>query len=240
MNLNSTPRGVWLLPTILLVIATARLPYGYYTVLRIVTCSAGIVLAVLGFRERQSPAWSVLFLGIAVLFNPFMPIHLHRATWLYLNLGSAALFVSHLVWLGRIATLGEGQMNKDRDTMSQVKCGVCGTTNRVPVSPVGSEPLCGKCRSPLPQSTGEKFVRKSLLVKEKIDPIMLVIIGFVISITGFLLLDGSRLPRSPSIKQIVGGHLIFADIEYRYVLIGAVLLICLGIYRLYSTDKTQA
>jgi len=98
--------------------------------------------------------------------------------------------------------------------------------------------MCGNCRSPLPQSSGEAFVEQAFLVMQEIDAKILVVVGFVISLTGFLLLDGMRLPRSPNIMQIIGGRLIFADIEYRYVLIGSVLLIGLGMYRLFSTGKT--
>ncbi len=34
---------------------------------------------------------------IAVLFNPFIPIHLNRVVWFYLDLGAAAAFLAHLV-----------------------------------------------------------------------------------------------------------------------------------------------
>lgn len=102
MNVKSIPQFVWLLPAVLLVIAVARLPYGYYTFTRFVVCGAAILIAVIGFRDRMAiPVWSILMAVIAVLFNPLLPIHLARSTWLYLDLAAGIVFVSHLFMEGR-------------------------------------------------------------------------------------------------------------------------------------------
>lgn len=98
MRMASIPRLLWIIPVLLLVIATWRLPYGYYTFTRIVTCGVALLIAIVGFQERPTVhAWSLMFVGMAVLFNPFMPIHLNRTMWFYLDLGAAAIFVAHLV-----------------------------------------------------------------------------------------------------------------------------------------------
>jgi hypothetical protein len=95
--LKGIPRLVWIVPAILLVIAVARLPYGYYTFTRIVTCGAAILIAVIGFKDRPSVSvWAILMVLIAILFNPLLAIRLDRATWFYLDLGAAIIFISHL------------------------------------------------------------------------------------------------------------------------------------------------
>lgn len=100
MNIKSIPRLVWLVPVVLLIVATSRLPYGYYTFMRIVTCGIAAVIAFAGFRDRPVvQAWSLLLALVAVLFNPFVPIHLDRQTWFYLDLGAAAVFVAHLIFV---------------------------------------------------------------------------------------------------------------------------------------------
>src|SRR5205814_2014345 len=95
--MKTIPRLVWIVPAVLLVIAVAPIPYGYYTFARIVTCGAATLIAVVGFRDRLVQAWSILMVAIAVLFNPILPIQLDRAIWFYLDLVAAAVFVSHLV-----------------------------------------------------------------------------------------------------------------------------------------------
>jgi uncharacterized protein DUF6804 len=91
---------VWFVPALLLLIAIWRLPYGYYTLTRIVTCGVAVLIAVAGLQERPAvQTWSFPLLAIAVLFNPLVPIHLSRATWFYFDLGAAAIFVLHLVFV---------------------------------------------------------------------------------------------------------------------------------------------
>ena len=100
--MKSIPQFVWLVPAVLLVIAVARLPYGYYTFTRIVVCGAAILIAVIGLKDRSVfPVWSIPMAVIAVLFNPLLPIHLVRATWFYLDLGAAIVFVAHLLMIRR-------------------------------------------------------------------------------------------------------------------------------------------
>jgi len=84
-----------------LVLAIARLPYAYYTFTRVVTFVAAALIAYFGFLEKRRvvQVWSGLLVGIAVLFNPIVPIHLNRTTWLYLDLGAAAVFLAHLVFV---------------------------------------------------------------------------------------------------------------------------------------------
>jgi hypothetical protein len=99
-KLKTIPRIVWVVPALLLLIAVWRLPYGYYTFTRIVTCGVSVLIAVAGLQERPVvQVWSFPLLAIAVLFNPLVPIHLSRATWFYLDLGAAAIFVLHLVFV---------------------------------------------------------------------------------------------------------------------------------------------
>jgi hypothetical protein len=98
MNLNLIPRVVWGLPIVLLIVALWRLPYGYYTFVRIVTCGIATLIAIVAFSEPGPPRlWIGVFLAIAILFNPFIPIHLNRAVWFYLDLGAATAFLAHLV-----------------------------------------------------------------------------------------------------------------------------------------------
>jgi hypothetical protein len=97
--MKAIPRLVWVVPTILLIVATSELSDGYHTFTRIVTCGIAAVIAVGGFRDRPVSQWSVPLALVAVLFNPFIPIRLSPQTWSYLDIGAAALFAAHLTFV---------------------------------------------------------------------------------------------------------------------------------------------
>jgi hypothetical protein len=95
--IKSIPIWVWAIPVVLLVVATARLPYGYYTFTRTVTSGAAALIAFVGLRERPGfLTWATLLILIVVLFNPFVPVRLNRSTWFYLDLATAGVFTAHL------------------------------------------------------------------------------------------------------------------------------------------------
>lgn len=74
--------------SILLVIALANLPYGYYTFLKIAVCGTalyGIVVA----HKREPQMWLIALIGIAITYNPLIPIYLAREVWAPINIVSA-------------------------------------------------------------------------------------------------------------------------------------------------------
>ena len=74
----------------LLLLALADLPYGYYTFLRLVVCA---VAAFGAFRAAasKSEVWAVVLGGVALLFNPIIPVHLDRETWAPIDVVTAAV-----------------------------------------------------------------------------------------------------------------------------------------------------
>jgi hypothetical protein len=69
------------------------MPYGFYTLLRlVVTITAGLVAYGWLQRDRGSVV-PFAFGGIAILFNPLIPVHLSRAAWAPIDLVVAAAFL---------------------------------------------------------------------------------------------------------------------------------------------------
>jgi chromate transport protein ChrA len=97
-DVNRIPWWVWPITAALLIIATFNLPYGYYTILRIVVCGFAVVVFFHTW-ENDTPTrkWPLTFAGMAILFNPLVPAHLDRATWFYLDMGAAIVIVAHLI-----------------------------------------------------------------------------------------------------------------------------------------------
>jgi hypothetical protein len=77
-------------------------PYGYYVLLRLVVCAVSLFGAIVAHRHRQGLL--ALFVLIALLFNPILPVHLTKQLWSFINLAVAVFFVATALMLGK----GEG------------------------------------------------------------------------------------------------------------------------------------
>jgi hypothetical protein len=66
------------------------LPYGFYTLLRLVVCGSAAYMAVRTAQRRS--AWMWVMVGVALLFNPLVPVLLAREVWRVLDLLAAAIF----------------------------------------------------------------------------------------------------------------------------------------------------
>ena len=83
---------------IILLVAVAPLPYEYYQFLRWVICGASIYIAYKAVEwSRQWAVW--LFVPVAILFNPLLPIHLTKEIWQYIDLATALSFGLSLLYL---------------------------------------------------------------------------------------------------------------------------------------------
>ncbi|NGP53579.1 DUF6804 family protein [Thioalkalivibrio sp. XN8] len=78
------------------VVGLADLPYGYYTITRLVTCLVAIWLIwKLHSQGAAGGPLTWLLAGIAVLYNPIFPIYLYsKLLWVILNAITLAVFWS--------------------------------------------------------------------------------------------------------------------------------------------------
>ncbi len=111
--------SVWLLPTGLLLLALLPLPYGFYFFLRLSVCTACIWLAYEQMRHDGSVgAWVVVFISMALLYNPVLPVYLTPEIWSFINLATAFIIIAHLWKLKELlvnyeATRIQGQVTED-------------------------------------------------------------------------------------------------------------------------------
>ena len=76
----------------MLFLAIPKLPYGYYILLRwVVTISA--LFSVWVAYDSEDKFWVFLMVGIAILFNPIIPVHLTKDIWVIIDLIVAILFL---------------------------------------------------------------------------------------------------------------------------------------------------
>jgi hypothetical protein len=89
--MNTKSLSFLLIP--LLLACLLPMPYGYYQLVRVVATAA---FAFFAYQEREnSLLW--VFVGLALLFQPFEKIALGRTVWNIVDI-AVALF---LVWYGR-------------------------------------------------------------------------------------------------------------------------------------------
>ena len=72
--------------------AIAEWPYGYYILLRWITCITSILVVFQAF-EKNIDWTKVVFIVIAILFNPLAPIYLSRSIWIPLDIITAIIFI---------------------------------------------------------------------------------------------------------------------------------------------------
>ena len=91
------PIWVWALPGAALLLATLPLPYGYYTLLRLLITGISAFLAHREFTLNGGlqSLWVWALGGLALLYNPIIPFYSTKDTWIILNLISAAIFFAH-------------------------------------------------------------------------------------------------------------------------------------------------
>jgi hypothetical protein len=77
---------------VLLLAAFSHWPYLFYVLLRLTICAIALYLAHSAFTDaRKVRVWA--FGALAVLFNPIIPMRMHRSDWSIVNLIAAAVFV---------------------------------------------------------------------------------------------------------------------------------------------------
>ena len=86
MVISLVPAGM------LLLTLSGRWRYGFFILLRWVV-SGGAALLALVAHDQDLSGWMWMMVGILVLFNPFLPMHLRRDTWRVLDLLAAGIFV---------------------------------------------------------------------------------------------------------------------------------------------------
>lgn len=85
-------RPILLICSGLLLLALADMPYGYYTLLRIVV-TIGAVVAVISEYKNGINFWVIVFGLIAILFNPLIPVYLDdRDVWAPIDIIAAIFF----------------------------------------------------------------------------------------------------------------------------------------------------
>ena len=88
--------ALFLIAGLSLFVAMARLPYGYYQLLRFFIFGVSLYAVSLNY-EGKNTKWVWIFGSIAILFNPFFKIHFEKELWSIIDLITGLLFCLYFV-----------------------------------------------------------------------------------------------------------------------------------------------
>ncbi len=90
--------------SVMLLLALASFPYGYYILLRWITCGVGLYGASIAYNQSKK-GWAIGLAAIALIFNPLLPLHLDRETWAFVDIVAAVLLLSSIVYVREMPPL---------------------------------------------------------------------------------------------------------------------------------------
>jgi hypothetical protein len=76
---------------IFILLGVAKMPYGYYQFLRIYVCLLSLFLVIKAFQKGNKNGFEYLYLGLAILFNPILPIYLSKGIWVVFDIAAVIL-----------------------------------------------------------------------------------------------------------------------------------------------------
>ena len=97
MTNKEAPLIFWILPVIMILIANLKMPYGYYSLMKVIV-SASCLLGTIEEYKRgavKSQAWFIITVSFAILYNPLIKISLGRNLWIIVNILTIVLFIMH-------------------------------------------------------------------------------------------------------------------------------------------------
>ena len=85
---------------IILLLGILNWPYGYYVFLRLAICASSAIVAYHFYNSKKS-FWALIFGGLVLLFNPFIPVYLNKSLWIIIDFIVAALFFYSLTIINK-------------------------------------------------------------------------------------------------------------------------------------------
>ena len=87
---------IFLIAGIVLFIAMADMPYGYYQLLRFFICGVGAYGAYLCYEHKKT-GWVWILGIIALLFNPFIKFYFEKELWKIIDFIVGIVFCTYFV-----------------------------------------------------------------------------------------------------------------------------------------------
>lgn len=81
-------KNKFIIPSILLLVAIAPLPYGYYYILKFAVCIS-LLMEIVEIKDKKNSSKSLVIMGsLIVLYNPLIAIPLGKIIWSIVNVAT--------------------------------------------------------------------------------------------------------------------------------------------------------
>lgn len=87
------PKWIYIVAAIFCFLAIADLPYGFYRLVRWLTCGVAIASA-MQWHAKERVGWVWIMALIAILFNPLMPFYFPKNIWMIFDAAVGACFIA--------------------------------------------------------------------------------------------------------------------------------------------------
>jgi len=77
----------------MLFLGAMPLPYGYYTLMRLIACGIFAFASFVSYN-RKNPTLPWVYGFLAVLFNPVFKIHLPKEVWIVIDIGAGIFLLA--------------------------------------------------------------------------------------------------------------------------------------------------
>ncbi|MGD9152159.1 MAG: hypothetical protein PVG30_00665 [Gammaproteobacteria bacterium] len=89
---------IWFIPIIILTISFFPVPFGIYALIRLIVTVAAVYLTYLDYKKNgKITGYFVVFVVIALLFNPVIKIYFSRALWHIFDFIAILFFFIHFL-----------------------------------------------------------------------------------------------------------------------------------------------
>lgn len=90
--MTAVPYQVLGIISVLLLVAVAPMPYGFYTFVKIIVCGSAGVTCYQLWDKGHKGAWLYVWGAIAILFNPLIPISMEKEIWMFVDAVAGLIF----------------------------------------------------------------------------------------------------------------------------------------------------
>lgn len=89
---HGIPSPLIYITSAMLFLSIASMPYGFYTLLRIVVCATFIFASIVS-HDRKYTNLTWLYALISIIFNPIIKIHFDKEIWLFIDVTAAIILI---------------------------------------------------------------------------------------------------------------------------------------------------